>query len=214
MLDLNLIMPVKKVSSKFVLCNTKAVSRTKSLIESVNSCSFLRICINYLYRKICIFLTGTTVGLQIKTLCIQHGGTGGDLSFTFCNSDQCCSTGGIQPTNGRPGGSNLYAVDCNMPDIFGSSQIGDCKDFVFGSESIITGNVTLSNNDGFRGEWVKVRSSDGSFLQCTIDGWIDGDNTIPNENDVPKYHVFSCSYQSKHNMGYVSQGKVCKVILL
>ena len=129
------------------------------------------------------------VGLQIKTLCIQHGGTGGDLSFTFCNSDQCCSTGGIQPTNGNG--------NCNMPDIFGSSQIGDCKDFEFGSESIITGNVTLSNNDGFRGEWVKVRSSDGSFLQCTIDGWIDGDNNVPNESNVPKFRDFSCSSLSK-----------------
>ena len=79
---------------------------------------------------------------------------------------------------------------------------------------MITGNLTLSNIDGFRGEWVKVRSSDDSFLQCTIDGWIDGDNTIPNENNVPKYQEFSCSYQSKYNMGYVSQGNECKVILL
>ena len=135
--------------------------------------------------------------LQIKTLCGKIlTGTNDDLLFTFCNSDQCCSTGGIQLTNG-------YAVDCNMPHIFGSSQIGDCKDFEFGSESIITGNVTMLDNDGFRGEWVKVRSSDGSSLQCTIDGWIDGDNTIPNENNVPKYQEFSCSYQSKYNMGYV-----------
>ena len=154
------------------------------------------------------------VELQIKTLCGKiNAGTNDDLLFTFCNSDQCCSTGGIQLTNGRQG-SNGYAVDCNMPDIFGSSQIGDCKYFEFGSESTITGNVTLSNNDGFRGEWVKVRSSDDSFLQCTIDGWIDGDNTIPNENNVPKYQEFSCSYQSKYNMGYVSQGNECKVILL
>ena len=78
----------------------------------------------------------------------------------------------------------------------------------------ITGNITLSNTDGFRGESVKVASSDGSILQCAIDGWIDGDNTIPNENNVPKYQEFSCSYQSKYNMGYVSQGNECKVILL
>ena len=143
------------------------------------------------------------VGLQIKTICGKRtSGTNKDLLFTFCNSDQCCSTGGIPLTNGRTD-SNQYTVDCNTPDIFRSSQIGDCKDFELGSESIITGNVTLSHNDGFRGEWIKVRSSDGSILQCNIDGWIDGDNTIPNENNVTKYQEFSCSYQSKYNMGYV-----------
>ena len=141
--------------------------------------------------------------LQIKTRCGKGTlGTSGDLLFTFCNSDQCCSTGGLQLTNGQEG-SNGYAVDCNTPDVFVSSQIGDCKDFEFGSESIITGNITLSSTDGYKGEWVKVKSSDGSFLQCTIDGWIDGNNTIPNENDVPKDQEFSCSYQSKYNMGYV-----------
>jgi hypothetical protein len=136
------------------------------------------------------------VELQIKTLCGKIlTGTNDDLLFTFCNSDQCCSTGGIQLTNGRQ--RSNFVVDCNTPDIFGSSRIGDCKDFEFGSESIITGKVTLSNNDGFRGEWVKVTSSDGSFLQCTIDGWIDGDNDIPNETNVPKYRDFTCTSLSK-----------------
>ena len=137
------------------------------------------------------------VELQVKTLCgEQNTGTIDDLLFTFCNSGQCCSTGGLQLTNAIQG-SNGYAVDCNMPDIFGSSQIGDCKDFEFGSESIIIGNLTLSNIDGFRGEWVKVRSSDGSFLKCPIDGWIDGDNNISNDFNVPKYQDFSCSSLSK-----------------
>ena len=145
----------------------------------------------------CIFPTGTVVELEIKTLCgLQHTGTNDDLLFTFCTFDQCCSTGGIQLTNGG-GVSSGAAVDCNTPDIFGSSHIGDCKDFEFGSESIITGNVTMLDNDGFRGEWVKVSLSDGSFLQCTIDGWIDGDNDIPNESNVPKTRDFSCSGLSK-----------------
>ena len=146
----------------------------------------------------CIFPTGTTVELQIKTLCgIQYSGTKDDVLFTFCNSDkQCCSTGRIQLTNGRQS-SNGYPVDCNMLDVFGSSQIGNCKDFEFGSKSIITGKVTVSGIDGFRGEWVKVRSSYGSFLQCTIDGWIDSDNSIPNESNTPKTRDFSCSSLSK-----------------
>ena len=138
--------------------------------------------------------------LHIKTLCgKQYTGTKDDLLLRFCNSGQCCSTGGIQLTNGKGNGNpyNDYPVDCNMLDIFGSSQIEDCKDFEFGSESIITGKVTLSNNDAFRGEWVKVRSSDGSILQCTIDGWIDGDDNIPNESNVPKYRDFSCTSLSK-----------------
>ena len=146
----------------------------------------------------CIFPTGTTVELQIKTLCgIQYSGTKDDVLFTFCNSDkQCCSTGRIQLTNGRQS-SNGYPVDCNMLDVFGSSQIGNCKDFEFGSKSIITGKVTVSGIDGFRGEWVKVRSSYGSLLQCTIDGWIDSDNSIPNESNTPKTRDFSCSSLSK-----------------
>ena len=126
--------------------------------------------------------------LQIKTQCGEkYAGTKDDLIFTFDNSGQSCSTGGIQLTNGRQG-SNGYTVDCNTPDIFGSSQIGDCKDFEFGSESIITGSITLSNTDGFNGEWVKIRSSDGSFLQCGIDGWIDG-----NSNKHPKKRAFTCT---------------------
>ena len=134
--------------------------------------------------------------LQVKTLCgPKYAGTSNDLSFTFCNFGKCCSTGGLELTNGRQD-SKGDPVDCSVPDLFGSREIGDCEDFEFKSGSMITGNVTLSNIDGFRGEWVKVRSSDGSFLQCTIDGWIDGDNNIPNESNVPKSRDFTCT-QSK-----------------
>ena len=135
--------------------------------------------------------------LQIKTLCgSKYTGTSDDLSLTFCNLDKCCSTGGLELTNGRQD-SKGDAVDCSTPDLFGSREIGDCEDFEFKSGSMITGNVTLSNIDGFRGEWVKVRSSYGSFLQCAIDGWIDSDNNIPNESNVPKTRDFSCSSLSK-----------------
>ena len=136
--------------------------------------------------------------MQIKTLCgTRYTGTNDELSFTFCNFDQCCSTGEIQLTNGRQITSSGNAVDCNKPDIFGSSKIGDCEDFEFGSGSMITGNLTLSNIDGFRGEWIKLRSLNGSILQCTIDGWIDGDNNIPNESNVPKYREFTCTNWSE-----------------
>ena len=135
--------------------------------------------------------------MQIKTLCgPKYTGTSTDLSFTFCNSGKCCSTGRLWLINGRQG-SNGYPVDCNTPDLFKSQSIGDCEDFEFKSGSMITGNVTLSNTDGFRGEWIKVRSSNGSFLHCTIDGWIDGDDNIPNESNVPKYRDFSCTSLSK-----------------
>ena len=116
------------------------------------------------------------------------------MSLTFCNFDQCCSTGGIRLANGRQiTGSNGNVVDCMTPDVFGSSKMGDCKDFEFGSGSMITGNLTLSNIDGFRGEWIKVRSLNGSILKCAIDGWIDGNDDIPNQNNVPKYREFSCN---------------------
>ena len=129
--------------------------------------------------------------LQIKTLCgSKYTGTSDDLSLTFCNLDKCCSTGGLELTNGRQD-SKGDAVDCSTPDLFGSREIGDCEDFEFKSGSMITGNVTLSNIDGFRGEWVKIRSSDGSLLHCTIDGWIDGDNKYP------KYQDFTCTSLSK-----------------
>ena len=138
-------------------------------------------------------------------------GTNDDLVFTFCDSDQCCSMGEIQLTNGSQG-SNDYAVDyaccntpdCNTPDVFGSSQQGDCKgakkNRIFGSESIITGNVTLSNIDALRGEWVKVSASDdpSDAILCIIDGGIDGDNNIPNESNVPKYQDFSCKRQGRY----------------
>ena len=139
------------------------------------------------------------VELQIKTLCGKPlTGTNDALLFTFCNSDQCCSTGGLQLTNAIQG-SNGYTVDCNTPDIFGSSQIGDCKDFEFGSESIITGNVTLSNIEALRGEWVRVSPSHdpSDALLCIIDGGIDGDDNIPNESNVPKTRDFTCSSLSK-----------------
>ena len=135
--------------------------------------------------------------MQIKTLCgTRYAGTNDELSLTFCNFDQCCSTGGIRLANGRQitsNGNHGNVVDCMTPDVFGSSKMGDCKDFEFGSGSMITGNLTLSNIDGFRGEWIKVRSSNGSILQCTIDGWIDGNNDIPYQNNVPKYREFSCN---------------------
>ena len=132
--------------------------------------------------------------LQIKTLCKpKFTGTSDKLNFTFCNFGKCCSTGGLRLINGKQSSKDSFPVDCHTPDVFGSGEIGDCKDFEFKSGSMITGNVNLSNVDGFRGEWVKIRSSDGSFLHCTIDGWIDGDNNIPNESNVSKYLEFNCS---------------------
>ena len=71
------------------------------------------------------------------------------------------------------------------------------KNWEFVPKDHVCLKLFLSNNDGFRGEWFKVSSSDGSFLQCTIDGWIDGDNNVPNESNVPKYRDFSCSSLSK-----------------
>ena len=144
--------------------------------------------------------------LQIKTLCRpKYTGTSDDLSFEFCNSGKCCSTGGLQLRNGRQG-SKGYPVDCNTPDLFKSREIGDCEDFEFKSGSMITGNITLSNIDAFRGEWVKVRSSNGSFLHCTIDGWIDGNNNVPNEINVTKYREFSCRslYGENEGIFYIS----------
>ena len=130
--------------------------------------------------------------LQIKTLCgPKNTGTSDKLNFTFCNFGKCCSTGGLELTNGKTG-SKSYPIACHIPDLFKSRDIGDCKYFEFKSGSTITGNVTLSNIDGFRGDWVKIRSSNGSFLHCTIDGWIDGNNNVPNEINVPKYRNFSC----------------------
>ena len=146
--------------------------------------------------------------LQIKTLCgPKYTGTSDKLNFTFCNSGKCCSTGEIALTNGKQG-SKGYPVDCNIPDLFISQDIGDCEDFEFKSGSIVTGNVNLSNKtDGFRGEWVKIRSSNGSFLHCTIDGWIDGDNSIPNEINVPKNRNFSCRSLGKYK-GHTKNLKV------
>ena len=137
------------------------------------------------------------VELQIKTLCGKiHTRTSDDLSFIFCNFGKCCSTGGLELTNGKEG-SKGYPVDCNIPDSFISKDIGDCEDFEFKSGSIVTGNVILSNIDGFRGDWVKIRSSNGSFLHCTIDGWIDGDNNIGGQSNVPKSRDFTCTSLSK-----------------
>ena len=120
------------------------------------------------------------VELQIGIICEKYWGTNDTLSFTFCNFDQCCSTGEIQLTNGRSTGNG--AVDCNTPDIFRRSKIGDCKDLEFGSGSIITGNYTISNTtQNYSGEWIKVRLSNGSLLQCSN----------------KKYREFICSNKSK-----------------
>ena len=90
--------------------------------------------------------------------------------------------------------------DCNTHDIFGSSQGGGCKEFNPGSESIITGNVTLSNIEALRGECVRVSPSHdpSDALLCIIDGGIDGDDNIPNESNVPKYRDFSCKRQGRY----------------
>ena len=120
---------------------------------------------------------------MVKTWCGGHTTHG--LLFTFCNGEQCCSTDEIQISN-----------DCKTPDVFGSSKTGACKDFDFGSESMVTGNVTyynLSPNtwDGWRGEWVKL-INDSASLTCSINGWIDGD--YDGDYDPP-YRNFNCTYR-------------------
>ena len=136
------------------------------------------------------------------------------MSFTFCKSQQCCSTGDIQFTNGREDTANKQPVDCTIPDIFEKTTIGACKDFDFGSKSMITGIVRISKQfgnqfNGWRGEWIKVVLDSLSFLECPIDGWIDGDDP-----SKPTFQTSNCTYKSKYSMGCVSQGKVCKVIFL
>ena len=135
--------------------------------------------------------------LEIKTICgMNLAGTNDWLSFTFCHSHQCCSTGDIQFTNGREDTANKQPVDCTIPDVFRSNMIGTCKNFDFGSKLMVTGIVRLSKQfgnqfNGWRGEWVKV-ISDESIIECPIDGWIGGDSSHPT------YQQFSCSYQSTY----------------
>ena len=94
-------------------------------------------------------------------------------------------------------------------------MIGSCKDFDFRSDSMITSNVTISrqenatHSNGWRGEWIKVVLDSLSFLECPIDGWIDGDDP-----SKPTFQTSNCTYKSKYSMGCVFQGKVCKVIFL
>ena len=136
--------------------------------------------------------------LQIKTICgINWAGTNDWLSFTFCHSQQCCSTGDIQFTNGREDTANKQPVDCKIPDVFGSNMIGACKDFDFESESMVTGNVTyytLDGADGWNGEWVKLILYDDASLLCPIYGWIAGHSSLP------VYQDFSCSYRKYDNI--------------
>ena len=135
--------------------------------------------------------------LEIKTICgMNWAGTNDWLSFTFCHSHQCCSTGDLQLTNGREDTANKKPVNCTIPDDFGSNMIGACKFFDFGSKLMVTGIVRISKQFGnqfneWRGEWIKV-ILDESIIECPIDGWIDGDSSHPT------YQKFSCSYQSKY----------------
>ena len=157
-----------------------------------------------------------TPQLQIKTTCgITWAGTNDWLSFTFCNGQKCCATDEIQLANGREDTAKENPVDCTIPDIFGNAMIGSCKDFDFRSDSMVTSNVTISrqenatHSNGWRGEWIKVVLDSLSFLECPIDGWIDGDDP-----SKPIFQTSNCTYKSKYSMGCVSQGKLCKVILL
>ena len=135
---------------------------------------------------------------------VTWAGTNDWLSFTFCNSQKCCSTDEIPLTNGRENTAHEKPVDCTMPDVFGNAMIGSCKNFDFGSDSLVTANVTISRQfanhwNGWRGEWIKVVLDSTSFLECHFDGWIDGDG----DPKKPKFRTSNCSYQSKCNMGYV-----------
>ena len=137
---------------------------------------------------------------------ITWAGTNDWLSFTFCNGQKCCSTDEIQLANGREDTANEKPVDCTIPDVFGNTMIGSCKDFDFGSDSMVTSNVSASSQfanhwNAWRGEWIKVVLDSISFLECPIDGWIGG-----SDPSKPTFQTSSCSYQSKYNMG---MGCVC-----
>ena len=125
--------------------------------------------------------TTTNLELVVKTHCgLEYAGTKDGLLFTFCNGGQCCSTDEIKLSD-----------NCTIPDVFGSSRTGACKDFDFESEAMVTGNVTyftLNGADGWDGEWVKLISYDGASLLCPIYGWIAG------HSGHSIYQDFSCSY--------------------
>ena len=106
--------------------------------------------------------------------------------YIFGGSGLLCAPGYCRP-NALPHNKIWYSRRTQQ------AQAQWAKNWEFVPKDHVCLKLFLSNNDGFRGEWFKVSSSDGSFLQCTIDGWIDGDNNISNDFNVPKYQDFSCS---------------------
>ena len=106
--------------------------------------------------------------LHIKTKCHSCSclGTNDDLTFTFCQNGQCCNTKSL---NGI--GANCSIID----NFYGFDKLGDCANFEFNNESI-TGNVTLSGNDGWRGEWIRLVINGTIQKECSILTYLDGNH--------------------------------------
>ena len=108
--------------------------------------------------------------LKIKTSCDRYSRSRDKKVFTFCQNNQCCSTGPIPAQNQNCQENSYQGV-----------EIGDCSEFKFATDNVV-GNVTYAHlpsaSDGWKPEWVKLVLKNDHILKCSFYGTsrMDGDD--------------------------------------
>ena len=140
--------------------------------------------------------------LQIKTDCSGKTQSEGTKTFTFCQNENCCSTGGLPPQDQSGCKQNNYGLGTKY-------KLGECSKFNFDFDSV-EGNVSYHFpsvsyrwRTGVKPEWVKLvlvnttsqksgLSINEAVIKCSFDGKIVG-----NDRNKPTFMNFHCKPEGK-----------------
>ena len=98
-----------------------------------------------------------------KTSDITYAETNNGVLIEFCNNGNCCETK-LDNVN-----ENEFAK--NTIDTFEGSSLTPCQ--LYPVTEVKSIRMRLVGKDGWRGEYVKVKLSNGSEVKCPINRWID-----------------------------------------
>ena len=133
------------------------------------------------------FLDTGLAELQIKTDCDIYSHSKDKKTFTFCQNERCCSTGGLPAQDERCKQNNYQAY-----------ELGECGKYHFDFESV-QGNVTYhdlaSATDGWTPDWVKLVLGNGAVIKCSFLESLGGfmpDLAGEELGDEPRFMNFQC----------------------
>ena len=119
-------------------------------------------------------LITTVVTIEAKTDCNEwYAEMNGDgrIKVKICQGARCCYTPWLDDPNKDD------FEKCNVDD-FSLDLIGTCQDFTLSLAEQVSVKLIHEGSDGWRGNFINVRTNGEKNFNCPVKKWLDGDDTL------------------------------------